>query len=189
MCMTLSIMLSISAPEDQKVMVVLIPCACRATCFNLNPSKALTLCILRHWCSLVCLCSCGSGPLLSHSTRSSWGAQSLSFSLFAYWVIAFSLSMVIFICMSTPMKHSRSTTNHFFPFPFFEVACALCLVFKSLFSSTLLLKFGVAAVGFVWSTRASVVFMSQVISPERKVLAVYPVFFFYTFITWMVIIS
>jgi hypothetical protein len=44
-------------------------------------------------------------------------------------------------------------------------------------------------VGFVWSTRASVVFMSQVISPERKVLAVYPVFFFYTFITWMVIIS
>ena len=36
---------------------------------------------------------------------------------------------------------------------------------------------------------ASVVFMKQIIAPERKVLAVYPVFFFYTFISWMVLIS
>ena len=34
---------------------------------------------------------------------------------------------------------------------------------------------------------ASVVFMSQIIIPERKVLAVYPVFFFYAFIAWMVL--
>jgi hypothetical protein len=33
------------------------------------------------------------------------------------------------------------------------------------------------------------VFMAQVIVPERKVLAVYPVFFFYAFLAWMVLIS
>ena len=36
---------------------------------------------------------------------------------------------------------------------------------------------------------ASVVFMSQIISPERKVLAVFPVFLFYIFISWMVLIQ
>ena len=33
---------------------------------------------------------------------------------------------------------------------------------------------------------ASVVFIRQIITPERQVLAVYPVFFFYAFISWMV---
>ena len=69
------------------------------------------------------------------------------------------------------------------------VACFICLVFKVLFTSALLVKFVVVVVGFFWSTRASVVFMSQVISAERKALAVYPVFFFYSFIAWMVLIS
>lgn len=118
-CMTLSIMLSISAPEDQKVTALSRPCSCRAISFN----GAIFL-YPRHWCSLVCLCSCGSGPLLSRSTRSSWGAQFLSFSLYAYWVIAFSPSMVISICISSLIKNSGSTTNLFFFF-FFS---GLCLV-------------------------------------------------------------
>ena len=43
--------------------------------------------------------------------------------------------------------------------------------------------------GFVWSTRASVVFMGQVIKEERRSLAVFPVFFFYTFISWMILLQ
>ena len=39
------------------------------------------------------------------------------------------------------------------------------------------------------SSSASVIFIGQVISPERKVLALYPVFFFYTFLAWMVLIQ
>ena len=47
----------------------------------------------------------------------------------------------------------------------------------------------IVGVGFIWSTRASSVFMVQVIKEERKVLAVFPVFFFYTFIGWMVLLQ
>lgn len=70
------------------------------------------------------------------------------------------------------------------------------------------LKFAIVGVGFVWSTKgifsvailafefdncvffsASVVFMTQVINEERRLLAVYPVFFFYTFIAWLVLLQ
>jgi uncharacterized membrane protein len=36
---------------------------------------------------------------------------------------------------------------------------------------------------------ASVVFMEQVIKEERRLLAVFPVFFFYTFIGWMILLQ
>ena len=36
---------------------------------------------------------------------------------------------------------------------------------------------------------ASVVFFKQVINEERRVLAVYPVFLFYTFLAWMVVLQ
>lgn len=36
---------------------------------------------------------------------------------------------------------------------------------------------------------ASVVFMVQVIRAERRALAVYPVFLFYTFIAWMILLQ
>ncbi|CAK4111721.1 unnamed protein product [Aphanomyces euteiches] len=47
----------------------------------------------------------------------------------------------------------------------------------------------IVAVGFLWSTRASVVFMSQLVPPKRKALTVYPVLLFYLFISWMILIS
>ena len=56
-------------------------------------------------------------------------------------------------------------------------------------TGSLLMRTAIVGVGFVWSTRASVVFISEIITPARKVLAVYPVFFFYTFLGWMVIIQ
>eukprot|EP00565_Helicotheca_tamesis_P008415 CAMPEP_0185723898 /NCGR_PEP_ID=MMETSP1171-20130828/577_1 /TAXON_ID=374046 /ORGANISM="Helicotheca tamensis, Strain CCMP826" /LENGTH=246 /DNA_ID=CAMNT_0028391665 /DNA_START=84 /DNA_END=821 /DNA_ORIENTATION=+ len=41
-----------------------------------------------------------------------------------------------------------------------------------------------AGLGFVWATRASTIFIGQYIARERRALAVFPVFFFYTFLGW-----
>ena len=43
-------------------------------------------------------------------------------------------------------------------------------------------------VAFLWATRASAVFIGQYIVPSRRVLAVYPVLFFYTFLAWMILL-
>mmetsp|Transcript_38444 Transcript_38444/g.85835 ORF Transcript_38444/g.85835 Transcript_38444/m.85835 type:complete len:190 (+) Transcript_38444:154-723(+) len=69
-----------------------------------------------------------------------------------------------------------------------DVACFVCLLFKAIFSN-LLVKMIVVGVGFIWSTRASVIFMGQIIASERRALAVYPVFFFYAFISWLILVS
>jgi hypothetical protein len=77
----------------------------------------------------------------------------------------------------------------------------------------IIIKSILTAIGFVWSTRgmslslgsfvksvmvangnnfwfvASAVFMVQVIKEERRTLAVYPVFFFYIFIGWMILLQ
>ena len=66
---------------------------------------------------------------------------------------------------------------------------AIFCTFFSWMISSILLKFLVVGAGFVWSTRASVVFMQQVIHEERRTLAVFPVFLFYTFIGWMVMVN
>lgn len=41
----------------------------------------------------------------------------------------------------------------------------------------------------IFSFAASVVFMTQVIKEERRALAAYPVFFFYTFISWLILLQ
>ena len=41
--------------------------------------------------------------------------------------------------------------------------------------------------GFVWSTFASMVFLGDTNTPQRKALAVYPMFLFYLVMGWMVI--
>lgn len=43
-------------------------------------------------------------------------------------------------------------------------------------------------VGFVWATRASVVFIGNFVKKERRFLAVYPVFFYYTLLAWLVLL-
>jgi len=43
-------------------------------------------------------------------------------------------------------------------------------------------------VGYVWSTRASTVFIGQFIVKERRALAVFPVLFFYLFLSWMILL-
>ncbi|KAG5192923.1 terbinafine resistance locus protein [Tribonema minus] len=68
------------------------------------------------------------------------------------------------------------------------LASAACLIAKAL-TGLFFIRALLVVVGFMWSTRASVVFIKQIISPERKVLAVYPVFFFYAFLSWMVLLQ
>jgi len=50
-------------------------------------------------------------------------------------------------------------------------------------------KGGLVSIGFGWATRASNVFMGQLVATERKLLATYPVFLFYIVIAWMIFIS
>jgi hypothetical protein len=51
-----------------------------------------------------------------------------------------------------------------------------------------LCELAVLVVAFLWSTRASAVFIGQYIASSRRVLAVYPVLFFYTFLAWMILL-
>lgn len=51
-----------------------------------------------------------------------------------------------------------------------------------------ILDLAVLAVAFLWSTRASAVFIGQYIAAPRRVLAVFPVLFFYTFLAWMILL-
>jgi hypothetical protein len=46
----------------------------------------------------------------------------------------------------------------------------------------------VVAVGCVWAMRASSVFISLYIKPERRMLALYPVVFFYVFLAWLILL-
>mmetsp|Transcript_15243 Transcript_15243/g.15995 ORF Transcript_15243/g.15995 Transcript_15243/m.15995 type:complete len:197 (-) Transcript_15243:28-618(-) len=68
------------------------------------------------------------------------------------------------------------------------ISAIVCLIIGFIYKQ-LIIKAIIVSVGFVWSTRASVVFMNQVICDERRTLAVYPVFFFYTFIAWMILLQ
>lgn len=70
-----------------------------------------------------------------------------------------------------------------------DVAALIVVTTSSVGASHILLRLPIVCVGFVWATRASVVFMARVIAPERKALAVYPVFLFYTFISWLVLLQ
>jgi len=72
-----------------------------------------------------------------------------------------------------------------FPLTLSALGCLL----MSFIWKNILIKTIFVVIGFVWSTRASVVFMVQVIKEERRLLAVYPVFFFYTFIGWLILLQ
>ena len=51
-----------------------------------------------------------------------------------------------------------------------------------------LVDIAVLLVAFLWSTRASSVFIGQYIVASRRVLAVFPVLFFYTFLAWLILL-
>mmetsp|Transcript_1263 Transcript_1263/g.1410 ORF Transcript_1263/g.1410 Transcript_1263/m.1410 type:complete len:196 (+) Transcript_1263:159-746(+) len=68
------------------------------------------------------------------------------------------------------------------------IASTLCLIMSFIYKQ-LVIKIIIVSVGFIWSTRASVVFMNNVVKEERRMLAVFPVFFFYTFISWLILLQ
>eukprot|EP01029_Cantina_marsupialis_P006358 TRINITY_DN1698_c2_g1_i1.p1 TRINITY_DN1698_c2_g1~~TRINITY_DN1698_c2_g1_i1.p1 ORF type:complete len:190 (-),score=28.33 TRINITY_DN1698_c2_g1_i1:100-669(-) len=55
--------------------------------------------------------------------------------------------------------------------------------------SSMIYRLVMISIGFAWSTKASVVFISQMIPRERTVLAVYPVLLFYFAIGWIIILQ
>ena len=50
-----------------------------------------------------------------------------------------------------------------------------------------LVKLAIVVVGYLWSIRASVVFISGVVEEKRRALAVFPVFLFYVVVGWYVV--
>ena len=68
------------------------------------------------------------------------------------------------------------------------IGAALCLALHPVTKSALL-RLAVVGVCFAWSTRVSVVFFSEIIEAKRRALAIYPVFGFYAFLAWMILIQ
>ena len=68
------------------------------------------------------------------------------------------------------------------------ISAFICLITRMVVS-LFIVKVVVVAVGFIWSTQASVVFMNNVIKEDRRLLVVFPVFFFYIFLAWMILLQ
>ena len=62
-----------------------------------------------------------------------------------------------------------------------------CLLLHAL-TRSFLLRLAVVGTCFAWSTRVSVVFFSEIIEAKRRALAIYPVFGFYAFLAWLILI-
>ena len=86
---------------------------------------------------------------------------------------------------AAPLPHARSS---FFQslcvlgyciFPLVLAALVCFLVANSIVRTITVLT------ALVWATRASVVFMSDLVDANKKLLAVYPVCLFYALIAWM----
>lgn len=67
------------------------------------------------------------------------------------------------------------------------VACALSILGESLFDMPKGFRVAIVIPALIWCTKVSVVFIGEVIVPERRALAVYPVLGFYCFLAWMVV--
>ena len=50
------------------------------------------------------------------------------------------------------------------------------------------LNLGWLALGFIWATRVSSIFVGQFVKRERRLLALYPVFFFYLLLGWLILL-
>ncbi|KAL0125192.1 hypothetical protein PUN28_004377 [Cardiocondyla obscurior] len=69
------------------------------------------------------------------------------------------------------------------------IALIICRFILIMEQSTLLfvIRFIISTVGFLWATYASVAFLGDSQPAGRKGLAVYPIFLFYSVISWLVI--
>lgn len=61
-------------------------------------------------------------------------------------------------------------------------------ILRMFFNTWIWLDFIIVLIGFIWAIRTSSVFISLYIKAERRLLALYPVFFFYTFMAWLILL-
>ena len=69
-------------------------------------------------------------------------------------------------------------------FPLVIAAAVNLLLFKTLFY----LRVVLVGVAFLWSSYSSVGFISEMVVPEKKGLAAFPVFLFYLFLSWFILL-
>merc|ERR1719502_388338 len=66
---------------------------------------------------------------------------------------------------------------------------SVCVLGYCIFPLNIASVICVVGVRFFWSTGASLGFMGELVPPNRKALAVYPLFLFYTSIGWLILIA
>ncbi|WAQ99707.1 YIPF6-like protein, partial [Mya arenaria] len=67
------------------------------------------------------------------------------------------------------------------------VVCRCILIIDEQTTPLFIVRFVAVVVGFAWSTFASTAFLAESQPPNRKALAMYPIFFFYFVISWLII--
>lgn len=70
--------------------------------------------------------------------------------------------------------------------------CIFPLVLSAVISAVIrvwLIKIAATLVGFIWSTGASVGFMTEIVPEDRRALGLYPVWLFYVSISWMILLG
>eukprot|EP01099_Mayorella_cantabrigiensis_P007289 TRINITY_DN640_c0_g1_i3.p1 TRINITY_DN640_c0_g1~~TRINITY_DN640_c0_g1_i3.p1 ORF type:complete len:206 (-),score=22.35 TRINITY_DN640_c0_g1_i3:17-634(-) len=73
-------------------------------------------------------------------------------------------------------------------FPFF-VSSIICLILVNAVSwNTILLRIGITCFCVFWASAATASFVGELVPPQRKVLAVYPLFLFYFVVGWIIIL-
>jgi len=73
-------------------------------------------------------------------------------------------------------------------FPLTCSALLLSLLRYTPLGGMLWLDLTLLAVGLLWATRVSTIFIGQFVRRDRRLLAVYPVFFFYLLIGWLILL-
>jgi len=72
-------------------------------------------------------------------------------------------------------------------FPFVLSALLIAMLKRTWFGHVWI-NFIWVFIGFIWATRASSVFIGQYIKRDRRFLAVFPVFFYYSLLGWLVLL-
>jgi len=68
------------------------------------------------------------------------------------------------------------------------VVAAVVIYFVNISWTNVWFRLLVCSVAFIWSTWASVGFLSGLVPADRKILAVYPVFLFYIVLSWLIVV-
>ncbi|XP_064608387.1 protein YIPF6-like [Liolophura sinensis] len=74
-----------------------------------------------------------------------------------------------------------------FPLSISLVICRIVLIAAEQTTGLFIVRFVAVILGFAWSTFASTAFLADCQPPNRKALAVYPIFLFYFVISWLII--